>query len=94
MSQHTEKFQNFERILTVDSKISINKTFGPNSGAVFPVWTQKYVTNPFVPNAPFLYPLKTSENRRERMYRERMGQSIRIFIFVYLRCPIIIQNSR
>lgn len=50
MSQHTEKFQNFERILTVDSKISINKTFGPNSGAVFPVWTQKYLTNPFVPN--------------------------------------------
>ena len=38
--------------------------------------------NPFVPNAPFLYPLKTLENLngflmfsggRERMRRERMG---------------------
>ena len=37
--------------------------------------------NPFVPNAPFLFPLKTPESRkflvfsvgRERVYRERMG---------------------
>ena len=38
--------------------------------------------NPFVPNAPFLYPLKTSENRkvflcfhggRERVHWVRMG---------------------
>ena len=43
-----------------------------------------YYTNPFVPNAPFLYPLKTSENQktvrfsdvsggRERVDWERMG---------------------
>ena len=33
-----------------------------------------FVVNPFVPNAPFLYPLKTSENRKgERMHWERMG---------------------
>ena len=37
--------------------------------------------NPLVPNSPFLYPLKTSENRkvvmfsvgRERMHSEQMG---------------------
>ena len=37
--------------------------------------------NPFVPSAPFLYPLKSSENRknflfsggRERMHWEKMG---------------------
>ena len=37
--------------------------------------------NPFVPNAPFLYPLKTSENRsflifsegRKRVHWEQMG---------------------
>ena len=31
--------------------------------------------NPFVPNAPFLYPLKTSENRRERVHWEQMGSN-------------------
>ena len=34
------------------------------------------VFNPFVPSAPFLYPLKTSENRlggRERVHWEQMG---------------------
>ena len=39
----------------------------------------KRAFNPFVPNAPFLYPLKTSENRkvfsggREMVHLERMG---------------------
>ena len=28
--------------------------------------------NPFVPNAPFLYPLKTSENRKVQGGRERV----------------------
>ena len=41
--------------------------------------------NPFVPNAPFLYPLKTSENlnvfpmfseSRERVHWEQMGYKI------------------
>ena len=31
--------------------------------------------NLFVPNAPFLYPLKTSENLREGVHWERMGQA-------------------
>ena len=37
---------------------------------------RKKLLNPFVPNAPFLYPLKTSENLREdrkRMHPEQMG---------------------
>ena len=35
-----------------------------------------YALNPFVPNAPFLYSLKTSENLqgvRERVHRKQMG---------------------
>ena len=36
---------------------------------------KKNKINPFVPNAPFLYPLKTSENLegRERVHWEQMG---------------------
>ena len=37
-----------------------------------PLLSPIYV-NPFVPNAPFLYLLKTSENRKERVHWEQMG---------------------
>ena len=42
--------------------------------------------NPFVPNVPFLYPLKTLENRkgRERVYWEQMEQNKLTFMFPYL----------
>ena len=46
---------------------------------IIPTGFWEFWTNPFVPNAPFLYPMKTSENGkvflggRERMHWERMS---------------------
>ena len=39
------------------------------------VYFGDFLLNPFVPNAPFRYPLKTSENckGRERVHWEQMG---------------------
>ena len=56
----------------------------------------RFSFNPFVPNAPFLYPMKTSENRkvfcfhgdRERVHWKRMGKNgITLAILeVYICC--------
>ena len=35
--------------------------------------------NPFNPNALFLYPLKRSEKRKERVYWERMGYTVSFY---------------
>ena len=35
-----------------------------------------YTSNPFVSNAPFLYPLQTSENPKERVNWEQLGLKI------------------
>ena len=51
---------------------------------LFPVnWENSFFAeiNPFAPNAPFLYPLKTSENRKVlRNCKKRKPENIEMFL--------------